>query len=313
METVAEAMRAGRRLFDNHSLVPVGPDNAFSAELKFANVGTIAIGLLKYACDVRIEFGDNASYHIFVPLDGSLDMRIEGSALFADAGTAFIVHPKSSVAVRGWATGTEQVLVLRVDTPSLESELRSLLSRDIVGPIRIEQTLDLQSGPGAQWWHITQAATASLTSSSAVEWNPLFAQSLGRAILGGLLLVANHQFRPELDAAAMALRPPAIARAIEIIEHRAHEPLTVTKIAAEVRLGARSLQVGFRKHVGVTPSEYLTKVRMDRAHGELLIGSPTTTTVSDIASRSGFTHLSRFAAAYRKRFGVTPSQTLRQS
>ena len=33
--------------------------------------------------------------------------------------------------------------------------------------------------------------------------------------------------------------------------------------------------------------------------------------VSEVATRWGFTHLGRFAGAYRLRYGVPPSQTLR--
>jgi AraC-like DNA-binding protein len=34
--------------------------------------------------------------------------------------------------------------------------------------------------------------------------------------------------------------------------------------------------------------------------------------ITDIAYRFGFTHLGRFAAYYKKRFGVSPSATLRR-
>jgi AraC-like DNA-binding protein len=34
--------------------------------------------------------------------------------------------------------------------------------------------------------------------------------------------------------------------------------------------------------------------------------------VSEVAFRWGFTHLGRFAGAYKERFGVPPSQTLRE-
>ncbi|WP_207954623.1 helix-turn-helix domain-containing protein [Saccharopolyspora elongata] len=43
-------------------------------------------------------------------------------------------------------------------------------------------------------------------------------------------------------------------------------------------------------------------------HAELRTGADS---VSDVAHRWGFTHLGRFASSYRKRFGVHPSQTLR--
>ena len=38
---------------------------------------------------------------------------------------------------------------------------------------------------------------------------------------------------------------------------------------------------------------------------------PATTSVTDVALRWGMTHTGRFAAAYRRKYGVAPSATLR--
>ena len=58
---------------------------------------------------------------------------------------------------------------------------------------------------------------------------------------------------------------------------------------------------------------YLRQVRLGRAHLDLRIADPARGSVADIAGRWGFTHLGRFAATYRERYGCPPSQTLRSS
>jgi transcriptional regulator GlxA family with amidase domain len=59
---------------------------------------------------------------------------------------------------------------------------------------------------------------------------------------------------------------------------------------------------------------YLRGVRLRRVHEELQTAHPHATTVRAVASRFGFLHMSRFAAAYRDAFGEPPSHTLnRQS
>ncbi|WP_410468237.1 helix-turn-helix domain-containing protein [Amycolatopsis methanolica] len=57
---------------------------------------------------------------------------------------------------------------------------------------------------------------------------------------------------------------------------------------------------------------YLQNVRLDRAHQDLLDTDPSRTTVTHVASRWGFTHLGRFAAAYRARYEEPPSRTLQR-
>ena len=98
---------------------------------------------------------------------------------------------------------------------------------------------------------------------------------------------------------------------MEIIEEHAAEPLTVADVAEAVGVSARALQDGFRRHLGTTPVSYLRDVRLDRVRAELTAAAPGATTVTDVAYRWGFFHPGRFAAAYRERFGESPSRTLR--
>jgi AraC-like DNA-binding protein len=57
---------------------------------------------------------------------------------------------------------------------------------------------------------------------------------------------------------------------------------------------------------------YLRQVRLALVHDNLRAADPAATTVAQVAYRYGFTHLGRFAAAYRERYDVSPSQTLRK-
>jgi AraC-like DNA-binding protein len=44
---------------------------------------------------------------------------------------------------------------------------------------------------------------------------------------------------------------------------------------------------------------------------ELKASGPDSVTVTQVAGRWGFVHLGRFASAYRRKFGESPSATLR--
>jgi transcriptional regulator GlxA family with amidase domain len=75
----------------------------------------------------------------------------------------------------------------------------------------------------------------------------------------------------------------------------------------------RSLYAAFQRQLGVAPMAYVRRRRLERAHDELLRSSPNgRCTVIGVALRNGFTHAGRFAAAYRRRFGESPSETLRR-
>jgi hypothetical protein len=59
------------------------------------------------------------------------------------------------------------------------------------------------------------------------------------------------------------------------------------------------------------PRNPLRRVRLARAHDELVDAEPGATTAMAVAQRWGFTHYGRFAAQYRQRFGRSPGETLR--
>lgn len=118
----------------------------------------------------------------------------------------------------------------------------------------------------------------------------------------------------EADAPGPGAAEPAVTRrAVQFIDGHAHEPIGLTEMAAAARVGARALQYAFRRYHDCTPSEYLRRVRMERAHRDLQAADPTRgDTVAAVAARWGFTHAGRFSEDYRRAHGRPPSRTLRE-
>jgi transcriptional regulator GlxA family with amidase domain len=133
------------------------------------------------------------------------------------------------------------------------------------------------------------------------------------SVLSGFLMIASPAYREALERPAESARPAAVRNAIDIIEADAHLPLTTAEIARRCHVSVRTLQEGFRRHVGIAPMAYLRSVRVARAHAELRAADPARQTVSTIAHRWGFTNLTRFANQHRAAFGEFPSATLRSA
>jgi AraC-like DNA-binding protein len=103
-----------------------------------------------------------------------------------------------------------------------------------------------------------------------------------------------------------------VKEAEEIMWNRFQEPLTIEQIAELVGVGTRALQLAFRARRGMSPRAVLAAFRLERARTLMLAAGPGAS-VTDIALQSGFLHFGRFAAAYRARFGESPSDTLRRT
>jgi transcriptional regulator GlxA family with amidase domain len=70
--------------------------------------------------------------------------------------------------------------------------------------------------------------------------------------------------------------------------------------------------MAFMRHYDTTPTGYLRRVRLERAHRELRDADPSDgTTVAAIARRWGWANSSHFAVVYREAYGRYPRHTLR--
>ena len=127
----------------------------------------------------------------------------------------------------------------------------------------------------------------------------------------------DHRQYDAVPAAAAPSHQPytasgTVGRAVAFIEERARDDIDVADIAAAAFVTIRAVQLAFRRYLGTTPLAYLRRIRLERAHHQLLSADPDRTTVTAVAADWHFTNPSRFSAYYRDAYGVPPAQTLRQ-
>jgi AraC-like DNA-binding protein len=104
-------------------------------------------------------------------------------------------------------------------------------------------------------------------------------------------------------------RPRGVKRAIDYMHANLDAPITLADLVAVAGVPGRTLFHHFRAFKGVAPMRYLRDRRFEQARRALLSAGQEEN-VTAIAVRWGFSHMSRFAAEYRRRFGESPSTTL---
>ncbi len=97
---------------------------------------------------------------------------------------------------------------------------------------------------------------------------------------------------------------PRIARAIELVQSCFADPLSVDDLARAAAMSRFHFSRCFRAQVGLSPYQYVQKIRVERAALMLSRGR----TVSQAALDVGFSDLSRFARAFRRHLGCTPNE-----
>ena len=86
----------------------------------------------------------------------------------------------------------------------------------------------------------------------------------------------------------------------------------MTDLCKATGVSERSLEYAFRAVMGLSPTAYLTKIRLHKVHRALLSASPACTTVTTEALNWGFWHFGEFSKAYKACFDELPSETLRR-
>ncbi len=140
---------------------------------------------------------------------------------------------------------------------------------------------------------------------------PLAMAEASRRIAFAVLLTFPHATL-ETTAPVPITATGRIKQAIEYMHVAAHTPISTADVAAYVGLSIRGLQQGFQRHVGVSPNTMLRSIRLDRVRAELQHRTPEDATVAAVARTWGFAHAGRFSAAYARRYGEMPSETLRR-
>lgn len=83
------------------------------------------------------------------------------------------------------------------------------------------------------------------------------------------------------------------------------DPPSIEDLAQKIELDRIKLQEGFREIFQVTPFQYLQNYRLDLAR---VLLEEKKLTVSNVAHRIGYSNVSYFSYAFKRRYGMTPGQ-----
>lgn len=98
-----------------------------------------------------------------------------------------------------------------------------------------------------------------------------------------------------------------IHHAKEILLSRLDNPPSLMELAQMVGVSSRTLRYGFKEVFGTTVFGYLTEQRMEQAEQLLRSGK---LSIAEVANLIGYSQPGNFAAVFKRKFGITPSECL---
>lgn len=154
-------------------------------------------------------------------------------------------------------------------------------------------------------------AAASRLAEDAPEIieNLDIARALEQELIGAVIGCIAES-KPHDDRVSRQQHELIMRRFRRVVEENQDQPLYIPEICRAIHVHERTLLVCCHEHLGMRPKRYLQLRRLHMARQALRQATPSTTTVTEIATRYGFWQFGRFAGEYRLAFGESPSATL---
>lgn len=301
------------QLFCEHELSPLDRREV-RMKLRSAHESGVGIELLDYgeAVRIRVAGGLEKFYLVQIPLRGRATLDVGHALIESDAHLATVPPIDRDFTMR-WHEGTP-TLIVYVERERLRAMAHSVYGMN-VSQLDLGLHMRLDTREGAEFLRAVAEYHEVLEHGTA---DAMYARKLSADLVCARLLAAvdnsvsrslNVWRNPQPMSVA---RGDALARRFEAsAEDAAVRGLGVVEIANQLGVPLRTLQDHVRLATGNTPSAILREARLRRARTLLVEGDSAQVTITRIAEQSGFTHLGRFAAEYRKRYGETPTETLR--
>jgi AraC-like DNA-binding protein len=300
------------KLFLPLQISPTGDSQDLRMQLNGLTAGRITFGYMSFGEAVRIRTAEPVNYHLDIPVRSQMTMRAAGGTpLRGTEQIAGVFMPGRPVELDCSACFAQ--VAIMIPCRDLQTELELLLDAPVSAPVEFDAEFDLTTNGGRAVSQAVQLVDRASQQSGGVLAHPLAVRSLEQVFLLSLLLGQPHNHSAALNIPRGRSGPRSVSDAVELLRQDPTRPWTVGELAFAVSSSVRSLQEGFRRTLETTPMAYLRRLRLERAREDLITARSGSVTVSDVAARWGFLHVSRFAGAYAEHFGELPSATLRRA
>ncbi|MET3130693.1 AraC family ethanolamine operon transcriptional activator [Oxalobacteraceae bacterium GrIS 1.11] len=130
------------------------------------------------------------------------------------------------------------------------------------------------------------------------------------AVLALLAMLDKSGVEP-VAAGSFQRRQRTVAKVRDYILAHRDQAITVPELCEQAHVSRRTLQYCFEDVLGMSPTLYLRRLRLNGVRRQLLDARACRQAIGAVAADWGFDNFSQFSSDYRKLFGQSPSASLR--
>ncbi|MGC0239435.1 helix-turn-helix domain-containing protein [Arthrobacter sp. SD76] len=195
----------------------------------------------------------------------------------------------------------------------MENFAADLVGQAVEDPLGFDCAFDRSTGRGASLHASAHFMAMELNRPGGITEEPLALEQLESFVMSNLLLAApNNCYSEDLLGPSVTIDLGCLQPVVDFIKANAGEPITPAELSRVAMMSIWTLHASFHQSLGMSPMEYLRRVRIGHVRAGLLANRNPELKITDLANKWGFYHPSRFAAKYRQMYGELPSETLQR-
>ncbi len=245
--------------------------------LRQASVGGFTVAEAEYAPGRKVPVHSHANPHVGIVLSGACRERNDRRAVDLGPLSVAVKTPGDSHTNEAGPSGTRYLLI------------------DVAGdysvPGLFDEYYDSRSG-------LLSAIALRLRAELAID------DGASHLAIEGLVLELLAEISRSKRERPTRYDPAWLRAACDAIRVRLREPLTLATVARDIGVHPTHLARMFRRRLGVTPGQYLRRLRLERATSLL---ADTNRPLVEVAAEAGFCDQSHLTNVLRRGTGLTPA------
>lgn len=277
-------------------------------ELRPRGTPDFALSLFRHNVEqVSVKYHWHSEIELVYVEKGSFNININQKSYVAQPGDIYFInsgelHEMNHIAGQVRFESVvffPYILDFDVKNPFQRSFIDPIKSGEVCLPHRIDQNDDCYDAVREQVGRILSAGNDEFSKSQQLV-------ALYELIL--ILFREKKMYSGRLNKTD-ARNSEIIKNIIAYIEENLGDKITLSQLAQIPSFTEKYFCSFFKKQTGVTPTEYINRVRLERACELMRMHA---FSVTDAAFETGFESLSYFIRRFKKQFGLSPAQYKKQ-
>lgn len=307
-----DTVNIGKELFWRNSCQVEEVNTALGAQFNGIDLGEMTIVYLTFGSEISIDPVANHQHLIVqTTLTGNSCTRNGKQSVYTSPNDIAVINPSLPTRIT-FQPGCAH-LALKIDRSLIRNTLSELLRQQVNNDLEFD-LLSAQGEVSQRAWLETIRYLCKFYDKPEhlLIRNQHLLKSHFDITACCLLTALRHNYSAQLQDDHLTAAPRHVRRACEYIEHNIKEPISMIDLCQVTDVTERTLQNGFKNHLGQTPSAFIRSRRLHHIH-EALQRADENTNVSRIMWEHGVNNPGLWANHYRQRYGCYPSETLSSS